>query len=364
MANYPTNEDIIESMTEAVIAINPSASMNIRIFNQAAERITEMSREKVSGKALRESFSLDPWLADIAERTIKEGTLYSEYAGTLHRWFSSPIPVGVSTNRIFDKLGELCGVTLTIKDLSGIKAIEAETTRKDRLAFLGTFAAKLAHEIRNPLSGIRGAAQLVDRKITDPEIKEFSKLIIDEVDRLAIIVKEMLNFTRPAKLVTEPINIHQILDQVILILSEGESALPIKKEYDPSLPMISGDANQLTQVFLNLLKNAKEASDDGVQVRVATKMATDFHLTKEGGSASSFALIEIKDNGTGIEAKDIEQIFTPFFTTKKNGSGLGMSISLSIIKEHNGFIKIDSKPGEGTVMLVYLPTLKEKRNKK
>ncbi|MBE9531437.1 MAG: PAS domain-containing protein, partial [Proteobacteria bacterium] len=221
MAKYPTNEDIIENMTEGLIAIEPSTQMEVVVFNLGAEKITEMSREKVSGKPLAKSFSLDPWLVDIATKTLKEGKLYSEFEGTLQRKFSEPVPIRVSTNRIFDALGELSGATLTIKDLSGIKSIETEATRKDRLAYLGTFAAKLAHEVRNPLSGIRGAAQLVDRKITDPELKEFSTLIIDEVDRLALIVKEMLNFTRPAKLMTEPINIHRILDQVLLLLSQG-----------------------------------------------------------------------------------------------------------------------------------------------
>jgi two-component system nitrogen regulation sensor histidine kinase GlnL len=363
MTTYPTNEDVIENMAEAVIAIGPSDEMVVAIFNQGAERITEMSRDKVSGSALRESFSRDPWLVELAEKTLKDGKLYSEYEGTLHRWFSNPIPVGVSTNRIFSISGEVSGVAIIIKDLSGIKAIEAETTRKDRLAYLGTFAAKLAHEVRNPLSGIRGAAQLVDRKINDPEIKEFSTLIISEVDRLAIIVKEMLNFTRPAKLITEPINIHRLLDQVMLLLSEGEGTLSVTKEYDPSLPEIKGDANQLTQVFLNLLKNAMEASTDESEILVSTKMATDFHLTKEGSVGNKFALIEIKDSGVGIEAEDIEQIFTPFYTTKDSGSGLGMSISLSIIKDHGGFMKVNSKPGEGTTMLVYIPTIKEKRDK-
>ena len=362
MTTYPTNEDMIENMSEAIIAIESSASMEVAIFNQSAERITEMSREKVSGKALSESFSRDPWLVEIAKETLQSGKLYSEYEGTLHRWFSSPIPVGVSTNRIFDPLGTLSGAALIIKDLSGIKSIEAETTRKDRLAYLGTFAAKLAHEIRNPLGGIRGAAQLVDRKIDDPEIKEFSSLIISEVDRLAIIVKEMLNFTRTGKPVTKGINIHMVLDQVLLILSKEDSFEKIIKEYDPSLPMISGDANQLTQVFLNLLKNAREASDDDGEITVATRMATDFHLLKEGNVGSSFALIEIKDNGTGIEAEDIEKIFTPFFTTKESGSGLGMSISLSIIKDHGGFMKVTSEVGVGTSMLVYIPTFKEEKD--
>lgn len=367
MTKYPTNEDIVESMTEAIIAIEPSSHMLVSVFNLGAERMTEMSRDKVSGKALKESFSRDPWLVKIAKETLNEGKLYSEYEGILHRWFSPPIPVGVSTTRIFDALGVLCGGVLIIKDLSGIKSIEADTTRKDRLAYLGTFAAKLAHEVRNPLSGIRGAAQLVDRKIDDPEIKEFSTLIINEVDRLTIIVKEMLNFTRPAKLTSKPINIHRLLDQVFMVLSTGETLSPVIKEYDPSLPRILGDANQLTQVFMNLMKNAREALEglegDG-EIRVSTRMATDFHLTKEDGVGSTFALIEIKDNGIGIDAEDMEKIFTPFFTTKKTGSGLGMSISLNILKEHGGFMKIESTPGEGTSILVYLPTFKEKREKR
>ncbi|MEE9542166.1 MAG: ATP-binding protein [Thermodesulfobacteriota bacterium] len=359
MRNTPTNEDFIENMSEAVIAIEPSSSMKIVIFNQSAEKITEMSRDRVSGVPLSETFAHDPWFVKLARDTLNEGKLYTEYEETLHRWFSSPIPVWVTTNRIFDALGNLSGASFTIKDLSGIKSIEAEAARKDRLAHLGTFAAKLAHEVRNPLSGIRGAAQLVDRKIDDKEIKEYSSLIISEVDRLTGIVKEMLNFTRPARLVTKGLNIHRLIDQVLLILLENESVKPVRKEYDPSLPMILGDADQLTQVFLNLIKNAREAAGDDGEIRIITRVATDFHLAKEGTSASQFALIEIRDNGPGIENENIDKIFTPFFTTKDSGSGLGMSISLSIIKEHGGFMKVNSAPGKGTSLLVYIPTSKE-----
>ena len=359
MLNQLTNEDFVENMSEAVIAIEPSASMGVVIFNQAAEKIIEMSRERACGRTLEELFTHDPWLVKLARDTVNDGKIYTEYEGTLHRWFSSPIPVGLSTNRIFDAKGKLSGVALTIKDLSGIKSIEAETARKDRLAHLGTFAAKLAHEIRNPLSGIRGAAQLVDRKIEDAEIKEYSSLIISEVDRLSGILKEMLNFTRPAKLNKRGINIHMLIDQVLLILLEDESVKPIKKEYDPSLPMILGDADQLTQVFLNLIKNAREAAGGEGEIRVTTRMATDFHLVKNGNVGSKFAVIEVRDNGPGIEAENIDKIFTPFFTTKKSGSGLGMSISLSIIKEHGGFMKVNSAPGEGTSMLVYIPISEE-----
>ncbi|TAN62453.1 PAS domain-containing protein [bacterium] len=352
-------EDIVEGLAEGVVAVD--GALTVRVFNQSAEKICEMARTAVIGKPASTLFSKDSKLAEMLAKTLDEGRLFAEYEETLQRRFSGPLPVGITTSQIFDHSGAVSGAVALIKDLSGIKSLEAGSLRKDRLAYIGTFAASLAHEIKNPLSGIRGAAQLLSKKIKDEKLGEYTGIIIKEADRLDRILCGMLDFARPAKLTKKSVNIHKALDTVVFLTGDGLLPDAIKRDYDPSLPLVSADEGQLTQVFLNLVKNAKEAirKDKDGSIRIITRMATEFHLIDTGSIGGKMALVEIKDNGSGIKPDELEKIFTPFFTTKPGGSGLGMAISLKIIKEHNGFLKIDSTPGIGTTISVYLPIAAE-----
>lgn len=354
-------EDILENLAEGVIAID--LEMKVKVFNQSAEKITETSRSVVIGKPLKEAFRRDSRLVEMLEKTLSEGRLFAEYEEKLHRRFSgAPLPVGITTSQIFDINGNLNGAVALIKDLSGIKSLEAGSLRKERLAYIGTFAANLAHEIKNPLSGIRGAAQLLSKRVKDEKLNEYTNVIMKEADRLNLILNDMLDFARPAKLNKKDVNIHMVLDSVLLLLQEGLAPATFIKSYDPSIPPVSGDEGQLTQVFLNLVKNAKEAIQTTGNIRITTRMITDFHLVEEGSSGGKMAAIEIKDNGCGIKPENLEKIFTPFFTTKPKGSGLGMAISLKIIKEHGGLLKIDSEPGHGTTVVISLPIAEREKN--
>jgi two-component system nitrogen regulation sensor histidine kinase GlnL len=351
-------EDIVESLIDGIVAVD--CELTVVAFNQAAEKISEVSRTLVLGRPVSEVFERDPKLIGMLTSTLSEGKLFAEYEEKLYRGLSGPLPVAITTNQIFDTAGELAGAVAIIKDLSLLKTLEASSLRKDRLAYIGAFAANLAHEIKNPLSGIRGAAQLFARRVADDTLSEYTDIIIKEVDRLDSILREMLNFARPARLVKKELNIHKVLDSVLFLTKDGNATF--MKEYDPSLPPVSGDEGQLTQVFLNLVKNAKEAAGENGTIRIITRMITEFHLVEEGSGGEGggdgggkMAAVEIKDNGVGIRPEDLEKIFTPFFTTKDKGSGLGMAISLKIIKEHSGFIRVDSEPGEYTTVTVYLP---------
>lgn len=345
-------EEIIENLAEGIVAVD--LAMKVVVFNQSAEKMTEVSRALVIGKDASEVFRKDTRLITMLEKTIREGKLFAEYEEKMHRRISPALPVAVTTSRIFDDEGELRGGVAVIKDLSGIKSLETETLRKERLAYIGAFAANLAHEIKNPLSGIKGAAQLLQRK-SRADATEYASIIVKEAERLDAILNGMLDFSRPSRLIRKPINIHKVLDSAVFLLQEGLKPETIRKEYDPSLPPVFGDEGQLTQVFLNLIKNAKEAIEPDGAIQIGTRMITEFHLVDVGSKGGKMASVEIKDNGSGIRPEDIERIFTPFFTTKPKGTGLGMAISLKIIKEHGGLLKIDSAPGKGTSVTVFLP---------
>ncbi|MBI5683319.1 MAG: PAS domain-containing protein [Deltaproteobacteria bacterium] len=359
MERYNIHENIIESLGEGLLGVDNS--LQITVFNQAAERLTGVSSSIALNKPLTEIFQKDRWLYDIIDKTIKENKVFSEYEGSVFQRFGSTRAVSVTTAPMLDAKGNISGAVITIKDISHIKPIEQDTARTERLAFIGAFAANLAHEVKNPLGGIRGAAQLLSRRLKEKEHTEYTDLIIRESDRLNKLLEDILDFSNPRNLNIAPRNIHKILDNVISIQNYTalEKGINIIKEYDPSIPSILGDNEQLTQVFLNIIKNSIEAIKDSGEVKILTRIVTDFHLVEKGYAGGNIAEIEIRDTGFGIPEENLEKIFTPFFTTKKRGSGLGLAISLKIIKEHGGFFKIESIHAKGTVVSVLLPIAKE-----
>ncbi len=351
-------ENIIEYLGEGVIGID--AGKFITVYNQAAERISGLSRALTIGRPLKDIFSKDTWLTDILEKTLNQGKIFIEHENVIYQsmgGMGGMAPVRVTTSTVLDPNGVIIGAVALLRDLSGIKSIKEESVRKDRLAFLGTFATGIAHEVKNPLGGIRGAAQLLSRKVREKGLTEYTDIIVREVDRLNNILEEVLDFANPRRINPSPINIHEALDTVILLGNNmaQEKAIHIIKIYDPSLPQVLGDKEHLIQVFLNLIKNSVEAVDKNGEIMVNTRMLTDFHLVEEGYKGGKMASVEIKDNGCGISKENMEKIFTPFFTTKAKGSGLGLALSFRIIKEHGGFFKIDSNPGKGTAVSIFLP---------
>ncbi|MBE9528068.1 MAG: PAS domain-containing protein [Proteobacteria bacterium] len=379
-----SESDVLESLPDGIIGLD--SNLTICSFNQAAEVLCEVSRTTAVGRPLTSVFRKDPDFVAHVTATMSSGRLLTDHQQNLSRRFSGPIAVGVTTSRVLDNNGAVVGAVVALKDRSGIKALEGAALRKDRLAYIGTFAANLAHEIKNPLGGLRGAAQLITRKTKDETLTEYAELVIREADRLNTIVTSMLDFARPACRIANKLNIHQLLDSAVELL-KGEG-VELVRAYDPSLPSVIGDSGSLRQVFLNLIKNGVEACSDSSgnkstegatpgRVTIETRIITDFHMTvpvepvpvepmedeeneaantPPGTRSGTMAAVLIRGTGTGIEDADMEKIFTPFFTTKPRGSGLGMALSLKIVREHHGLIQIDSTPGKGTTVTVYLPT--------
>lgn len=346
------HEDILDNLALGVIAVD--RGMKVNFFNQSGEKIFGLSRSVVLNRDAAEVFK-GSRIAEVLVCALNEARLFTDYEDEVRTRFSVNLPVLITTSVIFDGNGAITGASALIKDISGIKSIEEGALRKERLQYLGTFAANIAHEIRNPLSGIRGAAQLLKMKPANVSLEQYADVIIGETDRLNGIVSEMLGFARPARLNLKEINIHKVLDAVLMLASEGRKADAFIREYDPSLPDILGDESQLKQVFLNILRNSVESCGRTPRVRIITRMSSEFHVVEQGLSGAKMVAIEVIDNGCGIKKEDLEKVFTPFFTTKKKGSGLGLSISLKIVREHRGFLNIEAAPGRGTSVKIYLP---------
>jgi two-component system nitrogen regulation sensor histidine kinase GlnL len=242
-----------------------------------------------------------------------------------------------------------------LRDLSRVRELEEQLRRSDRLAALGVLAAGVAHEVRNPLAGVRAAAQLLEREPIFPAgLREFTGVIIREVDRLNRLVDDLLTFAGRRPPTIAACNLNQLADEALrLEASRVQTArVAVARQYDPALPLVAGDADRLLQVFLNLIRNGAEAMQGrGGELTVRTRF--ERLSTQCGGRAAG--VVEIVDTGPGIPAEVRGKLFTPFFTTKDGGTGLGLPISLRIVEEHGGALEAQSEAGQGTTFRVWLP---------
>jgi len=348
-------EQILTNLDAGVVTVDLEGK--IGFFNEAAEVLTEISSAATTGQPLEQIFKREPWLLDLVRKTQPPRQESARGEGDFVTRWGRKTPVSVTVSPLEDRQGQFLGTIMLLRDIKHRRELEEDLKRTDRLALMGTLAAGLAHEIRNPLGGIKGAAQLLRRSGDgDPSVKEFTDIMIREVDRVNQLIEQLLDLSRPAELDLAPVNIHEILDDVLLLEGQtiGDKQIAIKKRFDPSLPPIRGDRAQLTQVFLNLVKNAFQAMGHRGTLTVASRLENDFHIRAEGTSASRFIWIDIADQGAGIRDEDLPQIFSPFFTTKTNGTGLGLATCYRIVKEHGGTIRVDSTLGQGSTFKVSL----------
>jgi len=232
-----------------------------------------------------------------------------------------------------------------------LKRSKSYIRRADRLASLGTLTAGLAHEIRNPLVAIKTFTHLLPERIDDEEFRDkFLQIASGEVDRISSLVTELLDFARPSDPKLEMENINIILDGMILLVSTeaNKKQINVTKSYDSNLPFVQIDREQMKQVFLNILLNAIEATPEKGKITVRTRS----FLKPDG---EPHVQIEFTDTGSGIPPDQLEEIFNPFFSTKTTGSGLGLSISNQIVRDHRGYIDVESQSGKGSSFFINLP---------
>ena len=209
----------------------------------------------------------------------------------------------------------------------------------------------LAHEIKNPLGGLRGAAQLLEREIGSPELREYTRIIIGEADRLQVLIDRMLGPSSMPQL--QLLNIHEILERVRHLVSvEGGDELKFITDYDPSLPELQADPDQLEQAVLNIVRNAKQAMDGVGTITMRTRVLRSFNIGSR--KYRLVAQIKIIDNGPGIDADMLNKIFFPMVTSRSDGTGLGLSIAQALISRHEGLIECESEPGK-TIFTILLP---------
>ena len=345
-------EDLISSLQDGVIILDPRGwALSL---NPAAEELTGFSRSQVVGRPIGETFPPPAPLASLVAKTVALGRSHGDFDATFTRADGARLFVSAVASLVSDPHGETRGVVLVLRDLSRVRDLEEQVRRSDRLAALGVLAAGVAHEVRNPLVGVRGAAQLLEREPTFPQpLREFTRIIIREVDRLNRIVDGLLAFAARRPVEGRPCNVNQVVEEALRLEESGIHAVGVRvtRKYDPELPAVAGDPDRLLQVFLNLIRNGAQAMAGGGDLLVWTRF--ERLAPQIGGRAA--AVVEIRDRGPGIPPHVQQQLFNPFFTTKDGGTGLGLPISLRIIEEHGGTIEVQTRAGEGSTFRVLLP---------
>lgn len=356
--------DILAQIVDGIVAADSRGS--IIIWNRAAEEMTGIPASEAIGRSVASVFFDNPTVAAQIDKTLSTGRSYSDYEAELTVRNRAAIPVGLVTSVLTDNDGAAIGVLLTIRDQTGIRDLKERMRRSDRLAAIGMIAAGIAHEIKNPLVGIRGAAQLMQSEIrsgialsqdSGRNFMEYLDVILREAERLDRVLEEILDFTRVKPRDVRRLNIHSILDRALLLQQESarHSGVVLSRQYDPSLPEVMGDEGRLIQVFINIIKNAIEAMPCGGRLTIVTRMSDQFTSIQADGKKHRLMVVKVSDTGPGITQEQLKDIFMPFFTTKDKGTGLGLALSYQIVQEHMGTIRVESREGEGTTFSVYLP---------
>jgi len=309
-------------------------------------RAMEILNEK--GKNLK-GIKISDILGRKTERLLEENglTIRGQEIEVRHSSTGS-IPVSLSAAPLRDERGQEMGSVLLLRDLREIRDLQEKVRRSERLASLGRLAAGMAHEIRNPLSSIRGFAQYFMNRFRGHEEEEgYASVMVKEVDRLNRVVTDLLDFARPKEPRRELHHLENILSHSAKLL-EGESrkkGVQLEESYEPDVPPARVDRDQLAQAFLNLLLNSLESIDGGGKIRIGLKK----------GNNRDGLEVAIADTGRGIPPEDLGKVFEPFFTTKRGGTGLGLAIVQQIVESHGGEIAVESTEGLGTTFRITLP---------
>ena len=359
-APSPTSEHgleaaiILGALPDPVIVIDRNG--HVRVVNPAAEQFLGSGAAALCGGALAALVAPHSPLLSLVESVWRVGNTISEYDILLEgpRFGSRLVTIqGALTGERADML------VLTLHERSMADKMDRHLTHRNAARSITAMAAMLAHEVKNPLSGIRGAAQLLEQD-ADPEGRTLTQLICDETDRIVALVDRMEAFSDHRPIERQAINIHQVLERVRKVAQSGFARhVRLVEEYDPSLPSVLGNHDLLVQVFLNLVKNAAEALHEGDgEIILTTGYRHGLRLAIPGGEGRQFLplMVSVTDNGAGIPEDLRPYLFDPFVTTKRHGSGLGLALVAKVIGDHGGVIEFDSQPRR-TVFRVFLPVV-------
>lgn len=336
------NDLIIENAADGVIAIDRQG--DVTTMNPAAEVITGYQRHELVGQPYSMLFDNTQFYSPVLD-TLEHGTehvaLEISFPGR-----DRTIEISVTTSRIHNTHGEMIGALVIFSDLTARKETQRRMAQAERLATLGELMAGVAHEVRNPLTAIRGYVQILRQQTTDPIHQEYLSVVLKEIDSINKVIQQLLDFSRPRHSQWQQVSLNALVEETLVLVQTAgvQARVDFISELDNELSPISADRELLKQVLLNILINAVQAISARGKIRIRTWQYSD-----------SQQAISIEDNGCGIDLSLQKKIFDPFFTTKASGTGLGLALSQRIINAHQGDIRVTSLPGYGATFTLILP---------
>lgn len=345
------NRTILESSRGGVFVVNREGI--ITTSNPAMELILGMKTDEILGQTVEDAFRpLGNYreLVKAVREAIRAQSSHGEKEVVVARPDGRQVTLNLSTSLLRDRNDIQVGVMATIKNLSEIRDFHEHLRRTEKLAALGTLAAGVAHEIRNPLGSIRGLSQLLKESLEQPQQKRYAEVIAQETERLNRVVESLLHFARPTEVERVPTDLNMVMRRA-LQLCEFERAkrnIRLVESLTPALPVIQAESDRLVQAFLNILLNACQAIQGDGEIRVSTSVVGD---PRNGGRRVRAGIV---NTHSAIPPEQIDRIFDPFYTTKENGTGLGLSVTHHIIHEHHGTLKVFSQSSE-TGFIIEIP---------
>ncbi|MBM7662672.1 PAS domain S-box-containing protein [Bacillus mesophilus] len=343
---FHQSELVLSSLSEGVFGLNVEGE--ITFCNPSTLSILDYEEgEKLVGRSASQEFLIeDEKVAAVFGETVKDGVTRTRKDGYFKKKNQQLIPVEYTTKAIYDS-ANIVGTVVTFKDITEQKQSEEIILKSEKLSLAGQLAAGIAHEIRNPLTAIKGFLQMIDAGY---QKDAYIKIMSSELERIELIVSELLLLAKPQDVMHAPFEIASILDEVISILNTQALLTNVEIAFTKRTEglFIKGDSNQIKQVFINLIKNAIEALASGGQIEI--------DLLEEGSNV----VIYVKDNGEGIPEDKIAELGQPFYSTKEEGTGLGLMVSFNIIQNHHGSINVKSAPTKGTTFEIKIPMYKAK----
>jgi PAS domain S-box-containing protein len=347
---------LLDEVSDAILVLD--ADLVITSWSRGAERLFGVGEADALGRSVIEVLALDTMTVGAAKTRIAEG---GEWSGEV---VVATGRVRVTTLARWKRLqrdGEPHAILAIHTDLTQQKLLEAQTLRAQRIESIGTLAGGIAHDLNNVLAPILMAIDYLRSDETDPDRADILATIERSAERGADMVRQLLTFARGVGGRREPVDVKRLVDEVVQILDETLlKSITVHTSVPAVLSWILGDATQLHQVLLNLCINARDAMSQGGTLRIAleeTRLDATFSQQIVGAHEGAYLVVSVEDTGVGMSAEVIDRIFDPFYTTKEvgRGTGLGLSTSLAIVKNHGGFIRVSSEPGRGSRFLVYLP---------
>jgi PAS domain S-box-containing protein len=337
---------IIEGTADAIIVRD--AQGRITSWNPAAEAIFGWTAAEMMGQTAQRLIATSDEAAPAVARidaALREGrTLHNlETGGT--RKDGTPITFSLTVAPIYDASDGFAGTTGIVRDVTAIKQLELQLLERERLAAIGELAAMVAHEVRNPLAGIRGGCEILLEGYPEGDTRhDIGVEIIHQVDRLSRTVHDLLLFARPKAMDLVPTDLHGLIERILHVLGDDpeNAAVEVVRDFGPNVPIIQADGRQMEQVFMNLVLNAIQAVSHNGTVTIAT------------GAHGRQIVVTVTDSGPGIPADKLAHVFEPFFTTRSQGTGLGLAIVKKIVEAHGGRIEAASPPGSGARFTVTL----------